>query len=180
MKHDEHEETNGDSRHVDQETDLEYTDDLEGIIRIQIGFKTLQILGQVIRNFTGSLPGDLKLRITNECYGLGMRILNFIYKFAETDLDGLRQYIGSLVAERTGVSDKVELATRTDLAIIWLNCMGAFGCIKRVSYAVGHSDLSKTYGRVLSGNRSLAAEMIDATISSIILSGRRRTNLEAS
>jgi hypothetical protein len=43
--------------------------DLTGLsfqaVRIQIGFKTLQILGQVLRNFTGSLDGDLKLQITH-------------------------------------------------------------------------------------------------------------------
>jgi hypothetical protein len=143
---------------------VKYDEDLEEIIRVQIGFKTLQILGQVLRNFTGSLPGDLKLRITNECYALGMRILSFIFSYTEQDIDSIRQYIGGLVSERTGISDKVELATRTDLAIIWLSLMAAFGCIKRVSYAVGHTDLSKTYSRVLTLNNNLATEMIDATI----------------
>jgi hypothetical protein len=143
---------------------VKYTDDLDGIVRIQIAFRTLQILGQMLRNFTGSLPKELKLEITNECYSLGMRILSFVFYFSGIQLDELRQYVGSLVAERTGICDMAELATRTDLAIIWMSCVAAFGCIKRVSYAVGHSDLSKTYGRVLAANKTLATEMIDATI----------------
>jgi hypothetical protein len=164
QKQDDHEEMSEHSTPVDADTEVKYADDLDDIVRIQIAFRTLQILGQMLRNFTGSLPGDLKLQITEECYSLGMRTLSFIFDFSANRLDDLRQYIGSLVAERTGISDKVELATRTDLAIIWLCCIAAFGCIKRVSYAVGHADLGKTYVRVLGGNPTLSTEMIDATI----------------
>jgi UDP-2,3-diacylglucosamine pyrophosphatase LpxH len=129
-----------------------------------VALKTLQLLGQILRNFTGSLPGPLKLDITSECYALGMRTLSAVLKIPSEDIEGMRQYLGSLIAERTEITDKQELATKTDRAIVWLGQAAAFGAVKRISYAVGHGDLSNTYGRLLTRTPNTATRVIDATI----------------
>lgn len=136
----------------------------QSILQFSIAFKTLQLLGQILRNFTGSLPGPLKLEITRECYALGMRTLNGLLSIPATNLESVRQYLGTLIAERSGVTDKQTLANKTDMAIVTLGIGAAFGSIKRISYAVGHSDLSNTYARVLEQDKSLATRAIDATI----------------
>jgi hypothetical protein len=76
----------------------------------------------------------------------------------------MRQYLGNLIAERTGITDQHELATRTDEAIIWLGTALGLGDVKRVSYSVGHADLTATYQRVLQSDSSLSTQMIDAVI----------------
>jgi hypothetical protein len=141
-----------------------YDERLQLLVKLSIAFKTLQLLGQILRNFTGSLPGKLKLEIVEECYGLGMRTLGVILSIPMRDLEGMRQYLGSLIAERTGITDTQKLANKTDQAIIWLGSASAFGAIKRISYAVGHSDLENTYYRVIQGNPNVATQVIDATI----------------
>jgi hypothetical protein len=147
-----------------EETDIKYDDQLQHLVKVTIAFKTLQILGQVLRNFTGSLEGPLKLEITQECYSLGMRTLSAILSIASSELDEMRQYLGSLIAERSGITDTKVLAARTDDAIVWLGTAIGFGAIKRVSYAVGHSDLTTTYQKVLQANGNLSTRMIDAAI----------------
>lgn len=146
------------------ETEIKYDDKLQEFIKITIAFKTLQVLGQVLRNFTGSLEGPLKLEITRECYALGMRTLAAILNLASGDIEGMRQYLGSLIAERSGVTDTKELASKADEAIVWLGTAFGFGAVKRVSYAVGHSDLTNTYQKLLERNGDLATAIIDATI----------------
>jgi hypothetical protein len=141
----------------------EYDRQLEDVIKINIAFKTLRILGQIIRNFPGSLDGPLKLEITAECYALGMRTLTALLLIAERNIDNLRQYIGAMIAERTGLSDH-QLADKTDKAIIWLTIAAAFGIVKRVSYAVGHQELIPTYEKVLVSNDTLATRVIDVVI----------------
>jgi len=144
--------------------DVSYDDKLQELVKLAIAFKTLQLLGQVLRNFTGSLEGPLKLEITRECYALGMRTLQAILGFCSSDIPAMRQYLGSLIAERTGITDKQELADKTDDAIIWVASAAAFGSVKRISYAVGHVDLTNTYGKLLAANKDLATAVIDATI----------------
>jgi hypothetical protein len=147
-----------------EDSEVSYDEKLQEIIKITIAFKTLQILGQILRNFTGSLEGPLKLDITKECYALGMRTLTAILTIAASDIEAMRQYLGSLIAERSGITDKQELASKTDDAIVWLGTAAAFGSVKRISYAVGHSDLITTYGKVLEQNDKLSTQIIDAAI----------------
>jgi hypothetical protein len=149
---------------ANEELDIKYDEQLQPLIKITFAFKTLQILGQVLRNFTGSLEGPLKLEITKECYSLGMRTLSAILAVSSSDIDGMRQYLGSLIAERSGITDTKKLASRTDEAIVWLGTAIGFGAVKRVSYAVGHSDLTTTYQKVLQSDGSLSTQMIDAVI----------------
>jgi hypothetical protein len=92
-----------------------------------------------------------------------MRTLTALLLIAERNLDNLRQYIGAMIAERTGLSD-VQLADKTDKAIIWLTIAAAFGSVKRISYAVGHQDLFPTFEKVLLKNDNLATRVIDTVI----------------
>jgi hypothetical protein len=162
-KQDEAAEQERERQAVVEEESYEYDRQLEDVIKINIAFKTLRILGQIIRNFPGSLDGQLKLEITEECYSVGMRTLTALLLIAERNLDSLRQYLGAMIAERTGLSDH-QLADKTDKAIIWLTMAAAFGSIKRVSYAVGHQELIPTYEKVLSTHDTLATRVIDAVI----------------
>jgi hypothetical protein len=56
---------------------------IEEILQHNAAFKTIQILGQVLKNFTGSLRGGPKRQLMEECYGLGLRVLGNIFRVAE-------------------------------------------------------------------------------------------------
>jgi hypothetical protein len=143
--------------------DYKYNRQLEDVVKINIAFKTLQILGQVLRNFPGSLEGTLKLDITRESYLLGLRTIRALLTLAENNLESMRGYIADIIAERTGLSDQA-LADKTESAIIWLAGAATFGTIKRVSYAVGHQDLAATYEKVVTMDGNLSNRVIDVAI----------------
>ena len=121
-------------------------------------------MGQILRNFTASLDGPLKLDITRECYSLTLRTISALLSYCEKDIPGLRQYIGSLISERTGITDPEKLALKTEDVIVWMSSASSAAMIKRVSYAVGHIDLTKTYRRVLEKDQRLSVKLIDTAI----------------
>jgi predicted MPP superfamily phosphohydrolase len=147
-----------------EDSEIGYDEAATDIIKITIAFKTLEILGQVLRNFTGSLPGPLKLDITQECYALGLRTLHAVLMIASSGIDSMRQYFGSLISERSGITDPKELANRTDDYIVWIGQALATVTVKRVSYAVGHENLTNTYQRIVEGSKELSVRIIDAAI----------------
>ena len=147
-----------------EEDNISYTETLQDLTKILIAIKTLQVLGQILRNFTASLEGPLKLEITRECYSLGLRTISAILSLCQQDVQGLRKYIGRLIAERTGITDPEKLASRTEDVIVWMGTASAASMVKRVSYAVGHVDLTRTYGRVLEKDKRLSVKVIDTAI----------------
>jgi hypothetical protein len=145
--------------------ELAYGDELVDLLKMNFAFKTLHVLGQVIRNFPGSLERDVKRDIAKECYLLGLRTLSAILGFAEANLDELRTYFARLIREHRSITRLAELAESTDEMLIWLTLGCAFGIVKRVSAAVGLQELSGTYADVLEAlGPILPARLIDVSI----------------
>lgn len=149
---------------AESDEEVAYREDLDELIKINIALKTLQILGQFVRNFPGSLSADLKRRIVEECYFLGLRSLNAVLKTAEGGLDDLRRYFAELARERGALYSHSEAQRVGDQGVLWLTRGCAFGIVKRISNAVGIEELERTYGAVISGRKELSVRVIDVSV----------------
>jgi len=148
---------------------VEYDDGLSDIHKLNIAFKTMQVLGQVLRSATGTLEGDQKLQIAEACYMLGLRALRALLELGEENLTAARTYLAALIRERSAVQDEIiterEILEKTDRAVIGLNLALAFGILKKTSYAVGHPMLEETYELILSANKTnTAVNFIDLQV----------------
>jgi hypothetical protein len=127
----------------------EYKRELSDILKINIAIKTLQVIGQILRNSPGSLRADLKFEITKESYKLGLRTLQVLMTIAETNLDDFRRYFASIIGEKRDIKPGQELLRLADSVIIDLTQGCAYGIIKRISHSVGLEQLSEIYAQVL-------------------------------
>jgi predicted MPP superfamily phosphohydrolase len=142
-----------------------YDDSLGDLIKLNIAFKTLQLMGQILRNFPGSLEKDTKLALTRSCYLLGLRSLRAILGVAEENLEGFRKYVAEIIRQYKPVQSEEELARTADEAVIWLTRRCAFGVMKRISYSVGLEILAETYKRLLeSGEWPRPFRIVDLTV----------------
>lgn len=65
--------------------------------QLDVAFKTLQILGQIVKNFPGSMSGDDKRRLVTECIGIGLRTLGSLFAILEASSESfVRMMIGML------------------------------------------------------------------------------------
>lgn len=145
---------------------VSYGDGLEDMVKLNIALKHLRIMGQVLRNFPGVLKGDIKVRLTTECYSLGLRVIAALLGLAEANLEELRKYMAEMIRVRRGIETPEQLGKSADEALIWITKGVAFGIIKRISYAVGLEDLELTYARVreIQGAQKPAIRLIDLSI----------------
>lgn len=151
--------------HPDQRPDRVYDVDLEDLLKVNFAFKTLGLLGQVLRNFPGSLPGDLKLEITSECYALGLRTLRAFLAISQRNLDEIRCYLKGLIKEKRPFLSDSESAKEADEVLIWTTRLSGFGVVKQIASAVGMQQLAQTYAEVLEqwgGN--VPASLVDLAI----------------
>jgi hypothetical protein len=162
---DEAEAETGDFLSVTDSEKLKYNDALKDVVKINIALKSIELMGQVLRNFPGSLRKDLKTRITLCSYLLGLRTMRAIFKIAEENLEDVRTYIAGLLKEHKAFDTDGELARTTDEALIGLTRACAFAIVKRVSYAVGLQILQETYKAALErGKRQTALRVIDLSV----------------
>lgn len=159
------------------------SDDLEvaEAININDAFKTIQIVGQILRSFPGDLGSGLKREMAEECYLLGMRLLSYVITIlSEPDSQFIHHIQNVVLAEykaleasktaKTGKTHTYRIANKNDLRdranefIAQEMHKVTFGIIKRVSDAVGSQYLTLTYDEILAKNRTVSFSLIDASI----------------
>jgi len=139
-------------------------EELEQHLQINVAFKTIQILGQVLRNFPGSLRGQRKLEVARECYSLGLRALRFILDSMESHHQDLVTYIAEfLKARNPDWSDETVGRHATFFVYNFVDGF-TFVVVKQVSDSVGHEALSITYRDLLATSDTISYRFIDLSV----------------
>lgn len=132
--------------------------------RLMTGLKTLQILGQVLKNHPASFEGALKEKAAIECYSLGFRVLGNMFAMLEEGRHGLvQQSIEAIQAERPDES-KERVVRLANNVVFGLGLLGAFGIIKRVGSSVGSPELGKTYPKVYAAMPFVSTRLANLSI----------------
>lgn len=150
-----------------QASNQEFDRQHKEVLSYNTAFKTLQILGQILRNFPGTLPGDLKIEITRESYDLGMRVLQSMFTMVENNLENIRELIYGLLceAEEPETEDeRKKIASRVDNIIHRVLSETSHGMVKRISFAVGSELLKPTYDEVVDDRMPVSVDMIHTAI----------------
>jgi len=148
-------------------SDVKEMEEVDEVLRINMAFKTLQVMGQILRNFPGALPGDLKLQIATESYLLGLRTLRAVFFLMEQNLEDLRTLIAEIISEVRQLNIERDQDKITDMTNQFLRSLvfgGSYGVIKRVSEAVGSEHLEETYNKVSTDPSPLAIALINTSI----------------
>jgi predicted MPP superfamily phosphohydrolase len=144
---------------------IRYHSDLDDLTKMIIAMRTMDLMGQILRNFPGSLFADIKLKLAQESYLLGLRTLQAYLKLAQESLEKFHEYYKTVIKEQRENGNKKDLNLPPDSLILWLSSGAAFGVIKRISVAVGHEDLEETYKDVKRNLENLTSvELIDLSI----------------
>jgi hypothetical protein len=144
---------------------LAYSDDLSDIVKFNIALKILHILGQVVRNFPGSLKREVKTEIATECYLLGLRLLSIVLRCVDVHQDVLREYFAKMIKDQRASARISQLPRSAEEAILKLLETWSFALIKMISRSVGLPELEDTYRDVLSSHGNLlSVQFVDVSI----------------
>ena len=126
-------------------------------------FKTMQILGQIVKNYSGSIKSDNKLNIIIEGYNLGLRSLS--YYFELIDSKETIEYFTHILKEDGKKIDNSELLQKAvnKLAFSCAEII-TFSIIKRIALSVGVPDLKETYNQILEDTDNNSHHLVDMAV----------------
>jgi hypothetical protein len=133
--------------------------------KLNSAFKTVEIIGQILRNYAGSLKGDQKLELASDCFGLALRTLSFVYNYIEKNLDGFIEFF----LERLEPTDVEELSvdallTEAKRYVFLITHWWAILIVRRLSNSAGSAELHKTYADLLAINPATSTRIVDLSI----------------
>lgn len=146
----------------------EYADGISVGLKIAFAFQSLQVMGQVLKNFPLDLRGDLKVRLTESSYQLTLRTLSVFLGGLAANVGELVQMLESALRRFAPFAKKSneELREAAGAAMVRITELSIFGMIKRLSLAVGVADLDETYSRVreMLGEQNIPGRLIDLSL----------------
>jgi hypothetical protein len=133
-------------------------------VSINQAVKTIQIAGQILRNFGGRLDGNRKLELADACYALTMRMLKWIYKGFEENEKGLIEAAKVSICERHNRIDPITANEQANAMVFGLLKLATYGLIKQVSTAIGLEKLTPVFEKLLERKSTIGRRLIDLAI----------------
>ncbi len=137
-------------------------DAIKRLFDIHAAYKTIQILGQALRNIAGSASKDRKEEVIEKVVGLARRVLGVYFEiFAEGVLEHV---IEEMVAAHKEQQPELVASDLHEQVCQNLNGLSQFVCfsvIKHMTFSVGSENLAPTIHRVLSGDDAAVAKLMD-------------------
>ena len=140
-------ETEEKNSYVEIAADTNKNDDssaLEKIKLINLSFKTMEILGQILKNYWGSLNGNIRCLIGKEIYLLGLRTLDEIYETFKEAKDKILGLVDEQIKEGK-ITDIKKIEKKVRSMLFLFASYFTLSCIDKISECIGDDKLSETF-----------------------------------
>lgn len=152
---------NDDTAELDGKSDF----DLEEFSQLNVAVKSIQILGQLLKNFPGSWDGDQKFELVEQCYSLGLRVLKFVFGSLEKGQEEIVQRVAEVLKNEYQDWETQQIYDGIHHFIFSLLEGYTYVFIKVIADSVGHNDFAMTYNDLLEKYPdNLSIQYIDLSI----------------
>jgi hypothetical protein len=138
-------------------------DELDSFMELNLCFKYIEVMGQLLKNYHGSLNAKSRHALGLEAYKLGMRALMFLFSSLTEDLDALVKEVSDIIESEDPIDDdeRENLSKKIIFSLLFFVSM-VF--IKKVSTSLGHEKLSETFIDILKSEPLNSFRFIDLSI----------------
>jgi hypothetical protein len=133
------------SKSLISQGEVDDIDKLEVVPSIVYSFALINILGQILRNYLGTMDSTHKQKIVDTSYRLGLRVLELAFINMEGDLSHLKQHFMESVRAKNKRITEHELDTRFTNYISATTILLSMLVVRSVTLAVGAPELDQVY-----------------------------------
>ncbi|HHW02050.1 MAG TPA: AAA family ATPase [Thermoanaerobacterales bacterium] len=131
--------------------------------KVNFAFKTIEIVGQILKNYYGSLKGENKYHLVEQVYLLALRTLNTVFKLISINKDYLLNDIKQFI-DKNKLVDKDKIEEISKRFIFHLAELLAFSLIKKTSGSLGTEKLNEIFNEVKNNYDYISINLIDISI----------------
>ena len=132
--------------------------------RLSVAFRTLQIGGQILKNFPGSLKADVKKDLMSECYALGLRVLRSILQLIKDSRTEIVSDVSQRLRTEHPQLEEIKIARRAKETLAGLTQMVSYGVVRRISRSVGSPDLKLTFEALREATDTPSVKLIHTSV----------------
>ncbi|MEK4444125.1 MULTISPECIES: metallophosphoesterase family protein [unclassified Niallia] len=139
---------------------------LQIINEMNKAFKMIELIGQILKNYYGSMKGEEKKNLCSEAFTIGLRTANSIIGDLKNNKDSLIEFITDLIISKEGDANlsNEEITKRSKRILYNMSKLVISGTIMKVSLSVGSKELDETLRKVEDVLDINSARLINAAI----------------
>ena len=171
------------SQHLKKQERLEadFNEDIEKLNQfatLNLAFKIIEILGEITKNYAGSLNGDIKYELIKETYSIGLRSLKSLIEFFEVNHELLIEAIKEIIQKKHYVTDDKISETVANMIFSMLSSIST-GVVKKIAKAIALRELQEIYQSILDERKdNNAIKLINSAIELDFKGGLNISKLE--
>lgn len=131
--------------------------------QINLAFKIIEILGQITKNYYGSLDGNVKINLIEETYNLGLRSLKRLMTAFDEYTGSLENEISRIIKEKRLVSD-ADVEALSKKIIFEFATMISLAFITKMANSVASKELSAIYDAVYAKDKLVSKRLINVAV----------------
>lgn len=136
------------------------TEAVRRLFELSAAYKTIQILGQALRNIAGSANKQRKEEVIDKIIMLARRILgSYLELLTEQQLPLLIEELAAAHKDQQPELTRVDLHNQVSHHLVGLSMFVCFAVVKHTTFSVGSENLAPTIHRVLDEAEELASKV---------------------
>ncbi|OMF28478.1 metallophosphoesterase [Paenibacillus peoriae] len=137
---------------------------MDVVSRLNVAFKTIEILGQILRNYYGSIEATEKNQLATETYMIGLRTLNSFLSLISDNVANIASKIQRMIERQETNPNKPEIEKLARKILFDLCCAISYQAIIKVAESVGSKELYLTYRQITNQNPFTSVKLIEISI----------------
>lgn len=130
------------------------------ILEVRQSLHSVDILGQILKNFPGSIPAERKLDIARVAYGTAMRLLGaMLHNLRENRDEVVRSFVLEFKSRYPNWTDD-RASQEANRTLAALATLATWGVIRRLAISIGSVELVKTYDKMVGSEDTNAMQML--------------------
>ena len=155
-------------KRLDDNNDAEPEDDEElakneTVMLINKTFKSIEIIGQIIRNRHSSLLKDVLEQVTGCAYGTGLRFIKYFLSLSDRYKMEIISFIKDLLKDNPNISEE-DLERQARGTFLFLTYNTIFSLIRRISLSIGSLEAKEIYDRMYYKRNTASCALINISI----------------
>jgi hypothetical protein len=167
--------------HKNDRNEADYNEDIQELntfSKLNLAFKMIEILGEIIKNYSGSLDGYIKLTLIQEVYSVGLRSQKSLIEFIENNHDLLLKEIKEVIEKKHYVTEDKKSEAAANMIFGMVSSIST-GLIKKIAKAVASPDLKLIYTELLENDKdNIAKQLITQAIALDFRNGLKSKDIE--
>lgn len=126
---------------------------------IQILFKSVEIIGQIIRNRHSSLRKDDLYNLVKEGINSSLRFMNYVIEVSDVTKDRAVDFIHGMINGKKNYTDS-ELKEKVEYFYLFITYRMIYSILRKIGISIGSKEAMEIYKKILDEEPSSAMELI--------------------